>query len=238
MKIQKNKKICIVTTSEEDFFTPHFLNYCLASKKFEFEIVLLPGFFNIKKILYLLLLLNFKEIFEIIFFKLFKKKISYDCKTYNFDSINIYKFHNFVNKKKFDLILSYNCNQIFTEKTLNKIKCNIVNFHPGLLPKYRGLFTNFYSLKNKEKYVGITFHVINKKIDNGRILKKFKIKVNKNDTVFRLYKKIFLEKNSHKFMLKCITNYRKLLKLKNKNHKYYRYNSYPKIVDIISFKFN
>ena len=159
-----------------------------------FEIVFLPGFFNIKKIFYLLLLLNLKEIFELLIFKLFKKKTLYKCKTHYYKSININKFTNYVNKKKFNLVVSYNCNQIFTEKTLDKIKCDVVNFHPGLLPKYRGLFTNFYSLKNKEKHIGITFHIINKKIDSGKILKKLKIKVNKNDTIFKLYKKIFFRK--------------------------------------------
>ena len=38
------KKICIVTTSEENFFTPSFLKYCLTKKKLNIEIVFVPGF--------------------------------------------------------------------------------------------------------------------------------------------------------------------------------------------------
>lgn len=231
------KKICIVTTSEENFFTPPFLHYCTSLKRADIEIVLIPGFLNIKKFFYFILLLNFTEIFEILYFKIFKNSINYKCKTHNFKSINKNDFHNFINKKKFDLIVSYNCNQIFNAKTLKKINTDIVNFHPGLLPKYKGLFTNFYSLRNKEKYIGITFHVVEKKIDSGKIIKRFKIKVNNDDTVFKLYKKIFLDKKSHEFIYNSILNYKKLIKYKFKNTDPYKYNSYPRLMDVIKLKF-
>ncbi|MBD1145894.1 hypothetical protein IDH13_03245 [Pelagibacterales bacterium SAG-MED34] len=231
------KKICIVTTSEENFFTPPFLKYCTRFKKIDIEIVFIPGFLNLKKLFYFILLLNFKEIIEIIYFKLFNKSIVYKCKTHHFKSINKNDFHNFIKKKNFDLIVSYNCNQIFTSKTLKKINCDIVNFHPGLLPKYKGLFPNFYSLMNKENHIGITFHVVEKKIDGGKIIKRFKIKVEKCDTVFRLYKKIFLNHKSHKFIYNCILNYKKLIKYKFKSRDLYKYNSYPRLEDIIKFKF-
>lgn len=232
------KKICIVTTSEENFFIPSFLQYCTKLKKIDIEIVFIPGFLSIKKFFYFILLLNFKEIIEILYYKLFKNSIDYKCKTSHFKSINKDDFHNFIKRKKFDLIVSYNCNQIFSSKTLKKINSDIVNFHPGLLPKYKGLFTNFYSLMNKENFIGITFHLVEKKIDSGKIFKRLKIKVEKNDTIFTLYKKIFLNKKSHEFIYNCILNYKKLSKNKLKNKDLYKYNSYPKLRDIIKFKFN
>ena len=134
------------------------------------------------------------------------------------------------------MIVSYNCNQIFSSKTLKKINSDIVNFHPGLLPKYKGLFTNFYSLMNKENYIGISFHLV-EKIDSGKIIKRFKIKVEKKDT-FLLYIKIFLNKKSHEFIYNCILNYKKLSKHKYKNIDLYKYNSYPKLKDVFKFKFN
>ena len=237
MKVIKNKKVCIITTSEENFFTPSFLHYCSKVKKIDVEIIFVPGFLNFKKFLYFFLMLNLKELFEIFFFKLFKYKENYQCKTQYFESINKNEFYNYINKKKFDLLVSYNCNQIFSKQTLKKIKCNIVNFHPGLLPKYRGLFPNFYSLKNQESYVGITAHVIEKKIDSGKIIKRFKIKVRDDDTVFKLYKKIFLNKKSHKFIYNCILNHNKLIKHKLKNKNLYKYNSYPKLIDVVKYKF-
>ncbi len=231
------KKICIVTTSEENFFTPSFLKYCLTKKKLNIEIVFVPGFLNLKKIVYMILMLNFKEIFEVFFLKIFKKKDNYKCKKHHFKSINNQKFYKFINKSNFDLLVSYNCNQIFKEKTLKKINCDIVNFHPGLLPKYKGVFPNYYSLKNKESFIGITFHIIEKKIDSGKIIKKLKIRINANDTIFKLYKKIFLNKQSHKFMYGCILNYKKLIKYKFENTNFYKYYTYPKLIDVIKFKF-
>ena len=231
------KKVCIVTTSEENFFTPPFLLFCTKLKKIDIEIVFIPGFFNFKKLFYIILMLNFKEIIEILYFKLSQKPIIYKCKTYRFKSINKNDFHNFIKRKNFDLVVSYNCNQIFNPKTLKKIKSDIVNFHPGLLPKYKGLFTNFYSLMSREKYIGITFHEIEKKIDSGKIIQKFKIKVDKNDTVFRLYKKIFLNTKSHEFIYSSILNYKKLSKYRVISRDGYRYNSYPRLMDIIKFKF-
>ena len=206
-------------------------------RKINVEIVLVPGFLNFKKFFYMILFLNLKEFFEILYYKLFKKKYVYKYKTYKFESINKREFHKFVNKKKFDLLVSYNCNQIFSEKSLKEIKTDIVNFHPGLLPKYKGLFPNFYSLKNQEKYVGITFHVIEKKIDSGKIIKRFKIKISNEDTIFKLYKKIFLNNKSHEFVYNCILNYKKLIKYKFINKNLYKYNSYPKLIDVIKYKF-
>ncbi len=231
------KKICIITTSEENFFTPDFLKYCLAKKKLKIEIVFIPGFLNLKRIFYMILMLNLKEIFEVFFLKIFKNKTNFKCKKHKFQSINKSEFHKFINENSFDLLVSYNCNQIFKEKTLKKINCDVVNFHPGLLPKYKGIFPNYYSLKNKESYIGITFHLIEKKIDSGKIIKKLKIKINDNDSIFKLYKKIFLSKKSHKFMHSCILNYNKLLKYKFENSNLYKYNTYPKLIDVIKFKF-
>ena len=230
------KKICIVSTSEENFLTPPFLLYCAKSKKIDIEIVFIPGFLSLKRIFYSVLMLNLIEIFEIIYFKLFKNSAHYQCKTNHFKNINKNEFLNFINKKKFDLLVSYNCNQIFNEKTLKKINCSIVNFHPGILPKYKGLFPNFYSLLNNENYIGITFHEIEKKIDSGKIIKSFKIKINNKDSVFKLYKKIFLDKKSHEFMLKSILNYKKLVKYKFKARDSYKYRGYPKLSDIIKLK--
>ena len=71
--------------------------------------------------------------------------------------------------------------EIIKQETLEKINIDIINFHPGLLPKYRGLFPNFYSLMNNEKNIGFTLHKVNNKIDSGQIIKKYLIPINKKD---------------------------------------------------------
>jgi methionyl-tRNA formyltransferase len=46
----------------------------------------------------------------------------------------------------------------------------LVNFHPSLLPSYRGPIPSYWVIENKEKYTGITMHKVTEKIDNGEII--------------------------------------------------------------------
>ena len=137
------------------------------------------------------------------------------------------------------MIVSYSCPQIFNEKTLkniNNLKIEIVNFHPGILPKYRGLFTNYYSLKNNETNVGITFHKINHKIDAGDIISKLEIPIKKDDTVYSLYKKIYKSEDSLYFIKNCLEKYEDIKINKLSLGKNAKYNSYPKFFDIIKYR--
>ena len=90
-----------------------------------------------------------------------------------------------------------------------------INFHPSL-PKYRGVGGVNYAIFNGDKYFGSTIHFINKKIDNGKILKVSKFRILKNDTVETLLKKthktLYIE--AKKFIGKLIKN-SKILENKN-----------------------
>lgn len=66
-----------------------------------------------------------------------------------------------------------------------------VNFHPGILPNYRGSLSTVHSLLNNEDYVGGSWHYIERKVDQGNILVKFEIPVHQVDTAFSLNHKIF-----------------------------------------------
>ena len=65
-----------------------------------------------------------------------------------------------------------------------------VNLHPSLLPKFKGLNTHERVLKKNEKYSGFTIHLVNKKLDSGKILFQKKIKIFKNDSAKILENKI------------------------------------------------
>ena len=65
-----------------------------------------------------------------------------------------------------------------------------INFHPGVLPKYKGNLSTVYSLINNERFVGGTWHYIDKDLDTGNIIKIIKIPI-KNLNVFTLNHKIF-----------------------------------------------
>ena len=71
----------------------------------------------------------------------------------------------------------------------------IINIHPSLLPKYggKGMYGNnvhIAVIKNKELFSGITIHKVNRNFDEGEILFQKKIRLEKNESVASLSKKI------------------------------------------------
>ena len=83
--------------------------------------------------------------------------------------------------------------KILSKNFIKKFKGKIVNIHPSLLPKYKGLNTYKRALKNKEKFTGCTVHYVSAKLDSGKIILQKKVKIIKKDTANSLKKKI-LEK--------------------------------------------
>jgi len=69
-----------------------------------------------------------------------------------------------------------NCDVIFSVGYLKKIeseiikKYEIINLHPSLLPKYKGLMTHKRMLINKENKYGYSIHKVTKYLDGGEIL--------------------------------------------------------------------
>ena len=92
--------------------------------------------------------------------------------------------------------------KILTRNFIKKFKGKILNIHPSLLPKYRGLNTHKRALNNKEKYSGCTVHFVNAKLDSGKIILQKKIKISKNETEASLAKKILTQE--HKLYPKAI----------------------------------
>ena len=81
----------------------------------------------------------------------------------------------------------------------------ILNIHPSLLPKYKGLNTHKRVIKNKEKYSGSTVHLVNAKLDSGKIILQKKIKISKNESEASLEKKIL--KIEHKLYPRAIKKF-------------------------------
>ena len=76
--------------------------------------------------------------------------------------------------------------KILTANFIKKFKGKIINIHPSLLPKYKGLNAHQRALDNKEKYSGCTVHFVNSKLDAGKIILQKKVKIFKNDTSEKL----------------------------------------------------
>ena len=85
--------------------------------------------------------------------------------------------------------------KILSKRITNKYKGRILNIHPSLLPKYKGLNTHKRVIKNKEKYTGCTVHIVNSKLDDGKKILQSRIKIYKNDNEKSLSKRLLKVEN-------------------------------------------
>ena len=84
-------------------------------------------------------------------------------------------------KKKIKLICLAGFMKVLSETFINNFKGNIINIHPSLLPKYKGLNTFSRVLKTNDRFTGCTVHYVNKKLDSGKIILQKKILIGLND---------------------------------------------------------
>ena len=105
-------------------------------------------------------------------------------------------------KNKIDLICLAGFMKILSKTFINNFNGKILNIHPSLLPKFKGLNTHERAIRNKEKYSGCTVHFVNSKLDSGKIILQDKVKINKNETPKTLAKKILAKE--HKLYPKAI----------------------------------
>ena len=103
---------------------------------------------------------------------------------------------------KIKIICLAGCMKILSRNFIKKFSGKILNIHPSLLPKYKGLNTHERALNNNEKYSGCTVHFVNSKIDSGKIILQKKIKISKNETKETLAKKVLVQE--HKIYPKAI----------------------------------
>ena len=140
------------------------------------------------------------------FAKIFKIK----KKTYNFKNKSVSEkfILNDLKANKISLICLAGFMKILSKNFIKKFKGKILNIHPSLLPKYKGLNTHERVINNKEKYSGCTVHYVNSKLDSGKIILQKKVKLSKKDNPGSLKVKIL--KQEHKLypraLKKILTN--------------------------------
>ena len=98
-------------------------------------------------------------------------------------------------KENINIICLAGFMRILTANFIKKFRGKIINIHPSLLPKYKGLNTHQRALDNKEKYSGCTVHFVNSKLDAGKIILQKKVKIFKNDTSEKLSKRILKQEH-------------------------------------------
>ena len=108
-----------------------------------------------------------------------------------------------INKIQFICLAGYM--KILSKKFIKNFNGKIINIHPSLLPKYKGLNTHEKVINNKEKFTGCTVHYVNDKLDSGKIILQKKIKILKKDTPKSIKKRVLNEEHQ--------TYYKAILKI-------------------------
>ena len=126
----------------------------------------------------------------------------------NFENLKIIDHNKFQNnfKNNYDYVVCYLSKQILKSIFLSRTKKLNINIHPGP-SKYPGIGCFNFALYNNEKTYGAVAHIINERIDNGKIIKEIKFRINRNYDVSKLanttYKNmIFLTKDIVKMIKK------------------------------------
>ena len=125
-------------------------------------------------------------------------------KILNFKNINMAekKLLNLLKQNKIQFICLAGFMKILSSKFIKQFNGKIINIHPSLLPRYKGLNTHSRAIQNKDKFTGCSVHYVTEKLDSGKIIIQKKIKILKKDTPKSLAKKVL--KQEHKLYPKAI----------------------------------
>ena len=99
-------------------------------------------------------------------------------------------------KEKIKFICLAGFMKILSKEFIKKFDGKIINIHPSLLPKYKGLNTHNRAIKNKDKLTGCTVHYVTSRLDSGKIILQKKVKISARDNPTSLAKKVL--KQEHK----------------------------------------
>jgi formyltetrahydrofolate-dependent phosphoribosylglycinamide formyltransferase len=98
--------------------------------------------------------------------------------------------------------------RVLREPVLSEFRDRIVNIHPSLLPKFKGVAAWKQALEAGETETGCTVHLVNADIDAGRILAQKKVAIRPGDTAETLFARIQVEE--HKLFPEVLSQWRAL----------------------------
>ena len=105
------------------------------------------------------------------------------------------KLLNLLSKRKIRFICLAGFMKILSNSFIKNFKGKIINIHPSLLPKYKGLNTHKRVLEKKEKYSGCTVHYVTSKLDSGKIILQKRVKIKKDESENSLKKRILKQEH-------------------------------------------
>ena len=100
-----------------------------------------------------------------------------------------------IKKKNIKLLCLAGFIKVLSNNFIKSFHHKIINIHPSLLPKYKGLGAHERVLKNKEKYSGCTVHYVTSELDSGKIILQKRIRIGKNETAHSLKLKILKQEH-------------------------------------------
>ena len=98
-------------------------------------------------------------------------------------------------KNKINLVCLAGFMKILSINFIKNFNGKIINIHPSLLPKYKGLNTHQRAIDNKEKFSGCTVHFVDSELDSGKIILQKKVRVLKSDTSYILAKRVLKQEH-------------------------------------------
>ena len=105
------------------------------------------------------------------------------------------KILNELKKNKIKFICLAGFMRVLSNNFIKNFNGKIINIHPSLLPKYKGLNTHQRAIENNEKFSGCTVHYVTSKLDSGRIVLQKKVIIKKKETEKTLAKKILFQEH-------------------------------------------
>ena len=124
-----------------------------------------------------------------------KKKIDFKIFYFKQKGRDEKKILKILKKRKTQLICLAGFMKILSGGFIKKFNGKILNIHPSLLPKYKGLNTHKRVLINKENFSGCTVHIVNSKLDSGKIIMQKRVRVSKKDDLKSLSEKILKQEH-------------------------------------------
>ena len=98
-------------------------------------------------------------------------------------------------KNKIELICLAGFMKILSKNFIKNFKGKILNIHPSLLPKYKGLNTHRRVLENNETKTGCTVHYVNKEMDGGEIILQREVDINAEDNENTIARRVLKEEH-------------------------------------------
>ncbi len=85
--------------------------------------------------------------------------------------------------------------KILSKNFIKNFKNRILNIHPSLLPKYKGLNTHARVLASSDTVAGCSVHLVTAELDGGPVLAQTKIKIKDNETLDSLTSRVLIEEH-------------------------------------------